>query len=185
VDESTLAQKGIDACLVKPIRHARLVSTLADAWTRRQAMGTAGTAPTSAAKVVSVPSALPQFSGQVLVVEDNLVNQKVAVALLSRLGVRAEVANHGREAIERMKSRTYDLVLMDCQMPVLNGYDATIEIRKSDADGKRVPIIAMTADVIDGSKQRALDSGMDDFITKPVDVHALSRALRTWLPNAA
>jgi CheY-like chemotaxis protein len=70
-------------------------------------------------------------------------------------------------------------------MPVLNGYDATIEIRKSDADGKRVPIIAMTADVIDGSKQRALDSGMDDFITKPVDVHELSRALRTWLPNAA
>jgi signal transduction histidine kinase/PleD family two-component response regulator len=185
VDESTLAQRGIDACLVKPVRHARLISTLADAWMRRRAMSTAGSTPTSAAKVASMPSALPQFSGQVLVVEDNLVNQRVAVALLSRLGVRAEVANHGREAIERMKSCAYDLVLMDCQMPVLNGYDATIEIRKSDAGGKRVPIIAMTADVIDGSKQRALDSGMDDFITKPVDVHELSRALRTWLPNAA
>jgi CheY-like chemotaxis protein len=185
VDEDTLAQKGIDACLVKPIRHARLITTLADAWTRRRAIGTAGAVPAPAAKPVSVPKDLPQFSGHVLVVEDNLVNQKVAVALLSRLGVRTEVAGHGREAVERMKSCAYDLVLMDCQMPVLNGYDATIEIRKSDAGEKRVPIIAMTADVIDGSKQRALDAGMDDFIAKPVDVHELSRALRTWLPNAA
>jgi PAS domain S-box-containing protein len=186
VDENMLAQKGIDACLVKPIRHARLIGTLADAWTRRRAMGTAGGgAPAPAAKPVSIPKDLPQFSGHVLVVEDNLVNQKVAVALLSRLGVRAEVANHGGEAVERMKSCAYDLVLMDCQMPVLNGYDATIEIRKRDAGEKRVPIIAMTADVIDGSKQRALDAGMDDFIAKPVDVHELSRALRTWLPNAA
>jgi CheY-like chemotaxis protein len=113
------------------------------------------------------------------------VNQKVAVALLSRFGLSVDVANHGGEAIERIKSSTYDMVLMDCQMPIMNGYDATIEIRKADAGARNVPIIAMTADVIDGSRERALDAGMNDFIAKPVDVHELSRALQTWLPKAA
>jgi CheY-like chemotaxis protein len=132
-----------------------------------------------------IPKELPQFSGHVLVVEDNAVNQKVAVALLSRLGVRTDVANHGREAVERMKAFAYDLVLMDCQMPVMNGYDATIEIRKGEASRARVPIVAMTADVIDGSRERAMEAGMDDFVAKPVDVQELTRALRTWLRKAA
>jgi PAS domain S-box-containing protein len=183
VDQDALRQKGIDACLAKPIRHARLISTLAAGWSRRRTSGADVAAAPSAA--VAVPNELPRFSGHVLVVEDNLVNQKVAVALLSRLGLRADVANHGREALERLKSDAYDLVLMDCQMPIMNGYDATVEIRKSDAGDRRMPIIAMTADVIDGSKERARDAGMDDFIAKPVDVHELSRALKTWLPKAA
>jgi two-component system sensor histidine kinase/response regulator len=186
LDQESLAQQGIDDCLVKPIRHARFISTLATAWARRRAMGREGV-DTLPSPVAAMPASkeLPQFTGHVLVVEDNMVNQKVAVALLSRLGLRVDVANHGVEAIEYMKSRNYDLVLMDCQMPVMNGYDATIEIRKTDAGAKRVPIIAMTADVIDGSRERALDAGMDDFIAKPVDVNELSRALRTWLPKAA
>jgi CheY-like chemotaxis protein len=73
---------------------------------------------------------------------------------------------------------------MDCQMPVLNGYDATIAIRRQEID-TRIPIIAMTADVIDGSKERAFEAGMDDFVAKPVDMQDLSRALRTWLRKAA
>ena len=128
---------------------------------------------------------LPQFSADVLVVEDNKVNQKVAVALLKRLGVRVDVASDGQEAVERVQSRSYDLVLMDCQMPVMNGYDATVEIRRREGTAPRVPIIAMTADVIDDSKERALQAGMNDFVAKPVDMQDLSRALRTWLKKAA
>ena len=134
---------------------------------------------------LNVAVELPQFSAHVLVVEDNLVNQKVAVALLTRLGVRVDVAKDGREAVERMQAHAYDLVLMDCQMPVMNGYDATIEIRKQETAPAHVPIIAMTADVIDGSKERALEAGMNDFVAKPVDAAELSRALRTWLKKAA
>ncbi len=184
VDQDTLPQQGIDACLVKPVRHVRLINTLATAWARRRGSA-CEEAPAPAVTSPGALNELAHFAGHVLVVEDNLVNQKVAVALLSRLGLRVDVANHGREAVEQMKWCAYDLVLMDCQMPVMNGYDATIEIRKTDGGQKRVPIIAMTADVIDGSRERALDAGMDDFIAKPVDVHELSRALRTWLPKAA
>jgi CheY-like chemotaxis protein len=128
---------------------------------------------------------LPQFSADVLVVEDNKVNQKVAVALLNRLGVRVDVASNGREAVERVQARPYDLVLMDCQMPIMNGYDATVEIRRREGAAPHIPIIAMTADVIDDSKERALQAGMNDFVAKPVGMQELSRALRTWLKKAA
>ena len=185
IDHDALPEMGIDACVVKPVRHARLINTLAAAWTRRRSAGTEGT---DAAARVQPPRTcaadLPQFSARVLVVEDNIVNQKVAAALLTRLGVHADVANDGREAVERLQAQSYDLVLMDCQMPVMNGYDATIAIRRQEID-TRIPIIAMTADVIDGSKERAFEAGMDDFVAKPVDMQDLSRALRTWLRKAA
>ena len=185
IDHDALPEMGIDACVVKPVRHARLINTLAAAWTRRRSAGPEGNdLAARMASSLTVTTDLPQFNARVLVVEDNIVNQKVAVALLTRLGVHADVANDGREAVERMQAQSYDLVLMDCQMPVMNGYDATIAIRRQEID-TRMPIIAMTADVIDGSKERAFEAGMDDFVAKPVDIQDLSRALRTWLKRAA
>ena len=186
VDDEALPALGIDACLAKPIRHERLITTLATAWARRRSMTSDGDhgAPHLGPALAAI-NRLPQFSADVLVVEDNVVNQKVAVALLKRLGVRVDVAKDGREAIERVRSRPYDLVLMDCQMPVMNGYDATIEIRRQEGATALVPIIAMTADVIDDSKERAFQAGMNDFVAKPVDMQELSRALRTWLKKAA
>jgi CheY-like chemotaxis protein len=177
---------GIDACLAKPVRYERLITTLATAWARRRSVATEGDrlGPRSG-PALAVMHDLPQFSADVLVVEDNMVNQKVAVALLKRLGVRADVASDGREAVERVQSRSYDLVLMDCQMPIMNGYDATAEIRRRGGAAAHVPIVAMTADVIDDSKERALQAGMNDFVAKPVDMQELSRALRTWLKKAA
>jgi signal transduction histidine kinase/CheY-like chemotaxis protein len=185
IDHDALPELGIDACVLKPVRHARLINTLATAWTRRQAANARTEHAGDAAAALDVTVSLPQFSAHVLVVEDNLVNQKVAVALLSRLGVRADIASDGGEALARIKAHTYDLVLMDCQMPGMNGYDATVEIRKLESGRRRVPIVAMTADVIDGSKDRAFDAGMDDFVAKPVDVQDLSRALRAWLKKVA
>jgi signal transduction histidine kinase/CheY-like chemotaxis protein len=186
VDEKALPALGIDACLAKPIRYERLITTLATAWARRRSMTSDGDQLAArSGPAMAVMPALPQFSADVLVVEDNLVNQKVAVALLKRLGVRVDVANDGSEAVERVQSRRYDLVLMDCQMPVMNGYDATIEIRRREGAAPQVPIVAMTADVIDDSKERAFQAGMNDFVAKPVEMQELSRALRTWLKKAA
>jgi CheY-like chemotaxis protein len=186
VDEDALPALGIDACLTKPVRHERLITTLATAWARRRSMSAQDEQiPSRLGSAPAVASEVPQFSGDILVVEDNLVNQKVAVALLKRLGVRVDVASDGRAAIERVQSRSYDLVLMDCQMPIMNGYDATIEIRRREGADDPLPIIAMTADVIGDSKERALQAGMNDFIAKPVDMQELSRALRTWLKKKA
>jgi len=186
IDDGELPALGIDACLAKPVRYERLITTLATAWARRTSITAQGDrlVPRSG-PALTVTHDLPQFSADVLVVEDNMVNQKVAVALLKRLGVRVDVASDGREAVERVQSRPYDLVLMDCQMPNMNGYDATIEIRRREGAASPVPIIAMTADVIDDSKERAFQAGMNDFVAKPVDLQDLSRALRIWLKKAA
>jgi CheY-like chemotaxis protein len=119
----------------------------------------------------------------VLVVEDNAVNQKVALLLLAKVGVRADVVSDGREAVDRLRTAPYDVVFMDCQMPEMNGYEATSAIRQRSGPNQRVPIIAMTADVIEGSRARAFDAGMNDFVAKPVELGDLTRALREWLPR--
>jgi signal transduction histidine kinase/DNA-binding response OmpR family regulator len=181
-EHSLLRGQDVDACLLKPVRHRRLLNTLVTEWARK----TTPSAPTPAESLPAVkPGELAALQARVLVVEDNLVNQKVAVSLLSKLGVTANVANHGREAVEVLQGVAYDLVLMDCQMPEMNGYEATIEIRAQSGPNQGIPIIAMTADVVEGSRERAIDAGMNDFVAKPVELDALTRALKTWLPRKA
>ena len=184
-DETHVSKDCVDACLVKPVRHTRLMTTLATLWVEKRPGASAASAivrespPTPAGAPVS-----GEFAGRgvrVLVVEDNAVNQKVAVMMLAKLGVRADVAGHGREAVELTRTIPYDLVLMDCQMPEMNGYEATAEIRRREGSGSRLPIVALTADVIDGCRERCTAAGMDDFVAKPVQIDALARALRLWL----
>jgi CheY-like chemotaxis protein len=120
----------------------------------------------------------------VLVAEDNLVNQKVAVRTLELLGCHAEVAENGALALEALAQREFDAVLMDCQMPVLDGFDATRQIRELERAGKpRTPIIAVTANAMEGDRERCLSAGMDDYLAKPVTMAALDEALRKWLPE--
>ncbi|MDP3968456.1 MAG: ATP-binding protein [Nocardioides sp.] len=128
-------------------------------------------------------AALPDLpaSTRVLVVEDNEINQMVAVGVLRRLGVQALVARDGREGVDRAAAEQVDLILMDVQMPTLDGYEATRLIRDAECEGRRVPIVAMTAGAIAGDRERALASGMDDFLTKPVDSRLLTRTLARWL----
>ena len=114
----------------------------------------------------------------VLVVEDNAVNQKVALMMLARLGIRADVAGNGVEAVNMLKLLPYDVVLMDCQMPEMNGYEATAAIRKMEGSNRGVKIVAMTADVMAGCREQCLSAGMDDFIAKPVKLDDLARALQ-------
>lgn len=129
---------------------------------------------------------LPQYSGRVLVVEDNAINQVVAQCQLEDLGVEVEVADNGRIALEKLEKNAYDLVFMDCQMPVMDGFQASRAIRDehSKVINSAIPIIAMTANVLKGDKEKCLDAGMNDYIPKPIDPLILEKALKQWLQKA-
>jgi len=119
---------------------------------------------------------------KLLLAEDNLVNQHVAVAVLRKLGLKTDLAANGREAVEAVMERDYDLVLMDCQMPEMDGFQATRKIREHEGGSHHVPILAMTANAMQGDRERCLESGMDDYLPKPVTIDSLKNALRRWLP---
>jgi CheY-like chemotaxis protein len=118
------------------------------------------------------------------VAEDNAINSKVIAAQLLFLGCRADTVGTGREAVEAMDLAPYDLVLMDCQMPDLDGYQAAAEIRTREAGGRRVPIVAVTAHALREDRSRCLAAGMDDYVTKPLTLERLELALNRWLGEA-
>ena len=120
----------------------------------------------------------------VLVVEDSPVNRLVAMHVLERLGFRAHVVNDGREALQALSTQRYDAVLMDCQMPDIDGYEATRELRRREDGGQHTPVIAMTAHAMTGDRERCLDAGMDDYIAKPVRSQTLGEVLGRWIDRA-
>ena len=130
---------------------------------------------------------LKEMKGQgkkrILVVDDNETNQLVAVQILLRLGYHAEVAANGAEAVEAFRTLPFDLILMDCQMPHMDGYDATRTIREAEkATGQHMPIIAVTANAMKGDREKCLAAGMDDYLRKPVKMEELRVTLERWLP---
>jgi PAS domain S-box-containing protein len=133
---------------------------------------------------METPPRAQAFTWRLLLVEDNPVNQRVALAVLGKLGYQAELAANGAEAVTAVAARTYDLILMDCQMPVMDGFEATRRIREAQAGTRRVPSLAMTANAMQGDRERCLQAGMDDYIPKPVTLDALRIALSRWLPVA-
>lgn len=121
-------------------------------------------------------------SGLILLVEDNELNREVINMQLSTLGYAARVAADGREALELWKNETFDLVLTDCHMPEMDGFELTRAIRKEEANvGSRIPIIAVTANTISEERDRCMESGMDDCLTKPVDMDELEHVISKWL----
>jgi PAS domain S-box-containing protein len=121
----------------------------------------------------------------ILLAEDNLVNQRVAVAVMKKLGIKPDLAVNGLEALKSFQDKPYDLILMDCQMPEMDGFQATREIRALEPLGQRTPIIAMTANAMQGDRERCLEAGMDDYLAKPVAILDLKTALQRWLPAAS
>ena len=117
----------------------------------------------------------------VLVVEDNEASQRLAILMLDRLGYRVDLVANGAAAVQAVACTTYAAVLMDCQMPVMDGYEATVEIRRIQQGALRTPVIAMTAGSMDRDVERAIEVGMDDFVTKPVDLAELGSVLARWI----
>ena len=126
-----------------------------------------------------------RLTGRVLLAEDNLVNQEVACAMLQRIGVTTKIANNGLEALESLQQDSFDLILMDCQMPILDGFDATASIRQREAKLglPALPIVALTANAISGDREHCLAQGMSDYLSKPFSQEQLHQLLARWLPE--
>ena len=166
---------GFAAYLTKPVRQSHLYDAILNALSDRRS-GETGHVP---AQPVS------RRGGRLLLVEDNEVNRHVFLRQLERLGFTADWAANGAEALAAIEQASYDLVFMDCQMPVMDGFQATREIRKIESrTGKRVPIVALTANAMAGDREACLAAGMDDYIAKPVNLAEIARAAGRWLPIA-
>ncbi|MCB1825045.1 MAG: response regulator [Candidatus Competibacteraceae bacterium] len=170
------ARSLVQACLHKPIHQADLYEALRHL-------------PDLASDPVDQPLPLstirlPQFAGRVLVAEDNPVNQEMALAVLTLLGCQTEMVANGQEAVEAVARTEYDLILMDCQMPVLDGFAATTAIRRwEQAQGRpHLPIVALTANAMTGFREQCLAAGMNDYLSKPFAQKELAAVLKRWLP---
>ncbi len=173
--------EGFAALVGKPIRRAQLYSGL------QAALGRPSNSRCGCRAADAPAPPRPKRRGRILVVEDNLTNQQVALAMLDKFGCFAEVVDDGREALAALRRNAYDLVLMDCQMPVMNGYEAAAQIRdpQSGVRNSRIPIVALTAHAMKGDREVCLQAGMNDYIAKPVEPDALAAMLDKWLPPAA
>ena len=124
-----------------------------------------------------------KITGRILIAEDNPINQKIALKLVEKMGCRADTVGNGQEAITALTRAPYDLILMDCQMPEMDGYEATLKIREIEKllNKKRIPIIALTAAAMGADQQKCVEVGMDDYLTKPVDFQKVWQVLEKWL----
>lgn len=183
--EKAWREAGISACLVKPVKQARLAETL-------RAILTAPAAGSSTVQEAPTPapgsdSSQPVQTRRVLVAEDNSVNQKVALRQLRKLAYPADAVGNGREALYALQRISYDIILMDCQMPEMDGYEATRQIRAQErqSGSSRKWIIAMTANALAGDREKCMEAGMDDYVSKPVRIEELKDALDRAAKNEA
>ena len=176
-DQLTRAQAGILRYLSKPIRRADL---------QRAVTGVLASVPVESPARPMPESPVGRLQGQVLLVEDNPINQGVAKAMLTKLGLQYQLAGDGAQAVDRVRETDFDLVLMDCQMPEMDGYEATAVIRAlPEGRGAKLPIVALTANAMQGDEQLCLDAGMNGFLAKPYTLASLHATLAGWLHSAA
>jgi PAS domain S-box-containing protein len=171
---------GFSAYLTKPVKQSQLYDCLASVI---HAAASGPGAREAALVTRHTISEARRLKVRILVAEDNPTNRHVALGILGKIGFRADAANNGREAIRALETAAYDLVFMDVQMPVMDGFEATAAIRsgKTAAPDPRIPIVAMTAHAMKGDRERCLAAGMDDYLSKPLDSRAVAAALDKWL----
>jgi len=174
---------GFAGYLTKPIRQSALYDCIATVM-GMPAFDDAEGRPRPIVTRHTLAEARAAVRARILVAEDNQINQQVALGILQRLGHHADIAANGLEAVDAVRRLPYDLVLMDCQMPEMDGFEATREIRSRERDA-HLTIIAMTANAMQGDRERCLAAGMDDYLSKPVSVDKLATMLDRWLPSEA
>ena len=184
-DAQRVQEAGFAAYLVNPLRDSELLDALTTVWKAQTQGGeaefiTRHSFTKSRRRETDSPTPTRTIRARVLVAEDNPVNRKVAVRLLEKLGCRVDVAGDGKEAVKMLEKLPYNLVFMDCQMPEMDGYQATAEIRQRQGVARDTPIIAMTAHAMQGDRDRCLAAGMDDYISKPLRSEALVAVLEQW-----
>ena len=175
LDEDQAVEAGVEFFLSRPVRQSSLHDCLLQALKVKIASGTAQQPRGKHA----------QLDARVLLVEDNPVNQELAQHMLEHLGCTCVIARHGREALVAVEADAFDAVLMDCQMPEMDGFEATAAIRLREAQqgaDRRLPIVALTAGAVEGDRDKCLAAGMDDYLSKPFSLEQLERTLRRWLP---
>jgi CheY-like chemotaxis protein/HPt (histidine-containing phosphotransfer) domain-containing protein len=182
VDMRNARDAGIDACLAKPVRQSVLYECLVNVMAGQ--LQEAVAAPAACEPLHALPAGM---RGNILLVEDNLINQQVALGMLQSQGYSVTVANNGSEALDAHAQDAFDLILMDCHMPEMDGFEATREIRGRERSsiGKRVPIIAVTANAMAQDREECLNAGMDDHLSKPFSMLTLQNTLDRWMPQAA
>jgi two-component system sensor histidine kinase/response regulator len=187
-------EAGVAAWLTKPVKQSQLLSSLLAAASHGDASEALASAKSARRAKGAREAARPSFgasvgeggrAARVLVVEDNPVNRQVARYQLQRLGYAVEAVNNGREALEALAEADYDLVLMDCQMPEMDGYEATAEIRRREGRARHTPVIGVTAHAFEADREKCLASGMDEHLAKPVEPAVLQNVLSHWLAAGA
>jgi signal transduction histidine kinase/CheY-like chemotaxis protein len=174
------AELGFTACLLKPISRADLIACLVDLSSQKPTLGPALESPGDSTRTADSVRSTGQY--RILLAEDNPVNEMVASRTLQRLGYEVDVVRDGRAAVTGWRTAQYDLILMDCQMPVLDGYDATREIRSLERHDQHIPIVALTAHAMQGDDLKCKAAGMDEHLTKPLDRQRLQLILERFLP---
>ncbi len=175
-DASRAEQLGFAAYLTKPFKGSQIHDCLATVLGREAR-------PATGQRIVTRHSLADARRARILLAEDNITNQKVALRILEKLGYRADAVANGLEAVTALETIPYDLVLMDCQMPELDGFEATRRVRdrSSRVLDHEVPIVALTANAMKGDRERCLGAGMNDYVTKPIDPRELAAAIERWL----
>jgi two-component system sensor histidine kinase/response regulator len=173
-DAARARNMGFEGYLTKPIKQSPLFNAILAVFGKKQ-----DKMPLQDKSIVTVHSLAESGKRKphILLTEDNAVNQKVALIHLRKFGFSVDVAENGKEAVEAVQKRRYDLILMDIQMPEMDGYDATRHIRKA---GNDLPIIAMTANAMKGDREKCLEAGMDDYLSKPVNPKELLAKIEHW-----
>ena len=187
--ETQLSALGISVCLIKPVRQSKLYDALVKAMLEREGGRAYKSAPKLLPPISGTGASTGSSSGNyrarthILVAEDNPVNQKVILRQLAKLGYRADAVANGLEALAALEAIPYDIVLMDCQMPEMDGYTAAQEIRRREKGSARTYIIALTAHTMQGDREKCLTAGMDDFLSKPVKIEEMEKKLKSCRPK--
>jgi CheY-like chemotaxis protein len=177
-DAARAREAGFDAYLTKPIKQSQLLNALRATFGREPATG-----PGAKNELVTRHMLAEERKQRmhILLAEDNVVNQKVVLSMLGKLGYKVQAVSDGKEVLECLALRSYDLILMDIQMPEMDGYETTRTIRESQVLDSQIPIIALTANAMKGDDEKCLEVGMDDYLAKPINAKLLQEKISRWI----